>query len=374
MRSNARKVQLIVATCIAALILGSTSLANAVPNPSPPRLLWATNSTTPGKYFTQQPPVFTAPTYIFFGGDTSRVVSVSYSVDGAPAVVTNKRPFVLGGKPLPVSALRAGTHTVDATLTFVSGAKSKASARFATRATVAPPIQEVPATPVSATPPVVGNWNLAFRDEFNGSAVDWTKWADNSPALRDQGKGNLANNQLEWNQRQNCTVANGVLSMTAKKETVGNYQWTSCLITSTPSFDFQYGYVEERSQLPSAPGFWPSFWTWNSGQGVGDREIDIMEFWSRNHNEVHIGYQQGQGCDTWKPMFDPTAGFHTWGVNVTPTGSTFYVDGKKACSVTQTLDGKVNLISNNYVANDPAPTAPSGVKKVDYIRAWVPAS
>ncbi len=216
-----------------------------------------------------------------------------------------------------------------------------------------------------------GSWALGFADEFNGTAVDWTKWADHSSAEADQGHGNPGNQQLEWNQAANCSVANGVLNMTAKREVHGSYNWTSCLITSAPSFSFQYGYMEERAQLPSAKGFWPAFWTWSTGNTY--IETDAYEFYSDNHAMLHLTQHSGSGgkCNI-PPGFDPTTGMHTYGVDIEPSGTTWYLDGRVACSTSATSPGKTALISDNFVYSVIPPDAAttSATKQIDYIRAW----
>src|SRR5690349_879403 len=112
-------------------------------------------------------------------------------------------------------------------------------------------------------------WELAFSDEFDGSSLDAARWADRSGAEADAGRGNNGNKQLEWNQAANCAVGGGELTMTARREPATSpsgerYGWTSCLIASTPSYGFRFGYVEERAILPRARGFWPALWTWQA--------------------------------------------------------------------------------------------------------------
>jgi beta-glucanase (GH16 family) len=244
----------------------------------------------------------------------------------------------------------------------------------------APPADAPP--PESAGPPMpVGQsdgWELMFSDEFDGTALDRKRWADHSSAEPDMGRGNPGNQQLEWNQEANCTVRDDELLMTAKREGFtspsGNrYDWTSCLITTTPSYDFQYGYIEERSILPAARGFWPAFWTWQA-RGVDQHtETDVYEFYSDNHRRLYGTQYSGQRarCDI-SPPFDPTAQWHVYGVAIEPSGTTWYVDGKQVCTSAATSDGSTNIISNLAVYSKIPPDAStsSATKHVDYIRAW----
>ena len=64
------------------------------------------------------------------------------------------------------------------------------------------------------------------------------------------------------------------------------YDWTSCLISSTPSYAFQYGYIEERAVLPAQRGFWPAFWTWQAAGVDRHIETDVYEFYSADRRRA----------------------------------------------------------------------------------------
>ena len=218
-----------------------------------------------------------------------------------------------------------------------------------------------------------------FADEFSGSAVDTSKWAFRSYAEADNGQGNKGNQQLEWNQAANCSVGNGALTITAKPDSITSpsgvhYDWSSCLITSTPSYAFQYGYIEERAQFPSQAGFWPGFWTWQVPGLNQWVETDAYEYYSDNPSRLYLTQHSGSGgqCVV-NPGFDPSGGFHTYGVDVAPTGTTWYVDGRAVCSSSATSAGSTNIISNLFVYDRLPPAAGTvAQKQVDYIRARVP--
>jgi beta-glucanase (GH16 family) len=239
--------------------------------------------------------------------------------------------------------------------------------------------------PGSAAPPnplgQKSGWTPAFSDEFNESTLDLTRWADHSTAESDGGHGNLGNQQLEWNQAANCPVQGGALVMTAKREPVtspsgAQYGWTSCLITTARSYQFQYGYLEERAILPAARGFWPAFWTWQA-RGVDQHtETDVYEFYSDNHQRLYVTqYSQAGGRCDWQPPFDPTADWHTYGVAIQESGTTWFVDGKQICHSDATADAPTSIISNLAVYSKlpPDDTTTTATKRVDYIRAWKPA-
>jgi len=234
------------------------------------------------------------------------------------------------------------------------------------------------------TPAPVGQpagWRLSFDDEFDGAALDRSRWSDTSSAEPDGGRGNLGNQQLEWNQAANCRVGGGELVMTARREQVASpdggqrYGWTSCLITSRRSYAFRYGFIEERAILPAARGFWPAFWTWPAEQVDEQAETDVYEFFSDNHGRLYstqYAGPDGGGRCAWAPRFDPSVGWHTYGVAIEPSGTTWYADGVQVCHSDSTSKARTAIISNLAVYSKipPEPGLASATKQVDYIRAW----
>jgi len=242
-------------------------------------------------------------------------------------------------------------------------------------------------SPVSSTPVPpsgdflpdgpTGSWNLAFDSEFDGTSVNTAQWAYSSSAESDDGDGNLPNGQLEWDQSQNCSVANGYLTIMSRRQNVTSpsgtgYGWTSCLLTTTPSYAFQYGYMETRAKFPDVAGFWPGFWTWQEGDSY--IETDAFEFYSNDQGQIFLTQHSGSegGCQGLTLGFDPSADFHTYGVDIEPSGTTWYIDGKEVCSASGTSTGLTNIIINDFVyANDPpAASTDAATEEIQYVRSW----
>jgi len=119
------------------------------------------------------------------------------------------------------------------------------------------------------------NWELVWQDEFNGSiGPDWVFETGN-------GSGGWGNNELEYYRRENATVENGNLVITARHEDFGGFHYTSARMKTQGKMNFRYGRIEARIAMPSAAGLWPAFWMLGSDIGsVGwpaCGEIDIME-------------------------------------------------------------------------------------------------
>lgn len=127
------------------------------------------------------------------------------------------------------------------------------------------------------------------QDDPNFSGLIWSEEFDYT-GLPDAEKWNMetggngwGNNELQYytNTQNNAKVENGILTITAREETLGDRDYTSARITTQSKFDFKYGMIEARIKLPYGQGLWPAFWMLGANfSSVGwpqCGEIDIME-------------------------------------------------------------------------------------------------
>jgi beta-glucanase (GH16 family) len=127
------------------------------------------------------------------------------------------------------------------------------------------------------TPPTVdtSTYKLVWSDEFNEATIDTSVWN-----FEIDGNGG-GNHEQEYYQRNNATIENSNLIITAKKESVGSHSYTSSRMTTQGKKEFEYGRIEARIMLPVGQGFWPAFWLLGSNiNSVGwpkCGETDIME-------------------------------------------------------------------------------------------------
>ena len=78
-------------------------------------------------------------------------------------------------------------------------------------------------------------YTLLWSDEFSGTVLDSRYWNYN---IGDSGWGN---NEWQYYQRQNASLADGFLVITAKRESKGNSDYTSARIKTEGQFDFTLG-------------------------------------------------------------------------------------------------------------------------------------
>lgn len=136
-----------------------------------------------------------------------------------------------------------------------------------------------------------GVWTLVWQDEFNGTALDGSKWSAQAGDGCDQGSCGWGNNELQWYQPANASVSGGSLVITARRESAGGKSFTSARLRTAGKGDWTYARVEVRAQLPRGRGMWPAIWmlpTDNSyGGWAASGEIDIMELVGHEPSKVH---------------------------------------------------------------------------------------
>lgn len=169
-------------------------------------------------------------------------------------------------------------------------------------------------------------YQLVWSDEFDGNAVNTNNWSFET------GGGGWGNNEKEFYQAENATVANGNLVITAKKQSVGGMPYTSARMITKGKREFTYGRFEARIKLPQGQGQWPAFWMLGANISTVPwpkcGEIDIME--NTNTSNSVLGtmhwfsnaYTYYGGNTTTTPQ-----DYHVYRVDWTPTAITWFVDG-----------------------------------------------
>lgn len=176
---------------------------------------------------------------------------------------------------------------------------------------------------------------LIFSEEFDYTgAPDSSKWTYDIG----RGSGGWGNNESQYytSRSDNVVVENGVLKITAKKESYGGAAYTSTRMKTQGKFDFTYGKVEVRAKLPEGGGTWPAIWLLGSNiTTVGwpaCGEIDIMEHVGNNPGRIisaiHTPSSHGDTQNkAQKAVPNATKEFHVYGLEWTPEKLKFTIDG-----------------------------------------------
>ncbi|GAB3292474.1 hypothetical protein GCM10027511_05610 [Hymenobacter humi] len=159
--------------------------------------------------------------------------------------------------------------------------------------------------PPTPAPPVVNEearnyadyTTLVWGDEFDGSALDQTKWG------YDLGGSGWGNNELQnyTNSSENSFVNGGNLTIKALRQQSGSNGYTSARLLTKGKQTFQFGRIDVRAKIPKGKGVWPAIWMLGADIDQNNwpkcGEIDIMELRGSRPKELlstmHFADPQG---------------------------------------------------------------------------------
>jgi len=278
--------------------------------------------------------------------------------------------------------------------------------------------------------PNLSDYRIIFRDEFNGSELDSTKWRTSyywGPYQLTNGESQLYVDTLGVNagfEYDPFEFTGSTLKINA--EPVGgsvqapvqpgpnNAIWTadrygrqadfghkpdydpaqvdylSGVINTINTFDAAQGYFEARIKVPYGRGLWPAFWLLTKTYVEDVPEIDIMENLGQRPDRMHHMFHYFEPNNNWRLISTPEApslnadlsnGFHTYAAAWEPGQIVYYIDGVERRRVTSD-DYSISKQAMYLLANlavggwpgDPDEPDSNGVfpasLEIDYIRAY----
>ena len=204
----------------------------------------------------------------------------------------------------------------------------------------------------------VSNMVLTFEDDFHVSSVvprgplsnysNAIKWTAHTPWNGDFGDALF----IDPGPDGPFSFGASGLQITAKKNSDG--KWQSGLICSVDKdgpgqkgFSQKFGYFEISAKLPKGEGTWPAFWLVGTDKSHGSVELDVFEFYGKfisgYHTVIHYwkdpgGYHNSYIVDA--PSGDLTNAFHTFGVLIDESNTTFYLDRQKYLEIPTPIEFK----------------------------------
>lgn len=244
---------------------------------------------------------------------------------------------------------------------------------------------------VPAPEPPRPGYALIWHDEFDGTALDPTRWTAYAGARRDAR-----------NSPDAIAVAGGIVTITTWTE--GGVHFTGFFDTAG-KFLTTYGWFEARIRFESAPGEWGAFWLSSPtiGRPVGDpgtagTEIDVVEHRATDTSGADISnsyginlHWDGYGTDHkhagghGAPPAGAASlqgGWHTYAMLWTRAGYTFFLDGVEQWTTSAGLSRRPEFIKLTCEVQDRSwagrvPVGGYGPRdrsttrmQVDWIRVW----
>jgi beta-glucanase (GH16 family) len=221
---------------------------------------------------------------------------------------------------------------------------------------------------------------LVWSDEFNNSIGNG--WLFES--------GRMSNNELQYYRRENASIENGNLVITAKRENYGGANYTSARLRSQLGRSFRYGRIEARIRVPGFIGSWPAFWLlstdywWKGWPACG--EIDILEQVNnehRTHGYMHWADVHNQKVTYGNSVYTDISQYHVYSIEWDEFGIRFFRNGEKYIDAnitnginnTHAFHSRYDIILNlavggdwpgYYIDNNALP----GKMYVDYVRVY----
>jgi beta-glucanase (GH16 family) len=261
---------------------------------------------------------------------------------------------------------RLGIHGGQTSTTATSGATTATMALT----TGAPP--SAAASPLSLTPPP-GYSDLVFDNEFSGSSLDTAKW---NTCYRTGTCTNAGNHEQEWYYPSQCQVSGGELHLVAQQQPNSTYPYKSCLVTTDNKFDFTYGFVQIRAQMPAGQSLWPALWLVPRNNSWPP-EIDIMEMLGQATHTLVVTYHAPNYQTPQDNYYGADlTGWHTYGLAWSPGVLTWYLDGQEVFQTTDDVTAKsmyliINLaVGGTWPGMASSATPASASMNVDYVRVW----
>jgi beta-glucanase (GH16 family) len=195
--------------------------------------------------------------------------------------------------------------------------------------------------------------DTVFFDDFNGSALDRTKWNvevtghtnnDEQQAYVDSSSVlYFVHGEAAQGAKNGALVIKAIYHPGYTSKEGKKYDFLSARINTEKKMEFTYGTASARMKIASGAGMWPAFWALGEGTWPGCGEIDMMETvgdssWISNalHGPNYFGntplafryfLPNKQNVDEW----------HIYSVDWTPDKLTFKTDGIITYTVTRTM-------------------------------------
>ena len=255
--------------------------------------------------------------------------------------------------------------------------------------------------------PAPQGWELIWSDEFDGNALDASKWNIQTGDGTAEGIPGWGNNELQSYQPGNVSVRNGKLVIVARSEEADGKSYTSGRINTDGKFATRYGRIEASIQVPAGQGLWSAFWMLPTNSPYGSwpasGEIDIMEVFVRQpepftQGAAHYGMAWPHNLHSTQRYsgIDPADGFHIHALEWDENELRWFADGVHFYTLPRSaywthykdpvtnahqyggdsapFDQPFHLLLNVAVGGDlpgdPAPEAFPGEMLVDYVRVY----
>ena len=173
-----------------------------------------------------------------------------------------------------------------------------------------------------------GGWKFSWSDEFDGAALDRTRWGNEIGYVRNSEK------QYYTDRTENARIDNGMLLIQGLHDNWNGHEYTSASVSTENKVRLTYGRYEMRAKIDVRSGSWPAWWLWSRPDAAGwpkEGEIDMMEYYT---GKCLFNVVDGNGKFTTRTRRIATLGgdrwakeYHVWTMDWTPDKIDLSLDG-----------------------------------------------
>jgi beta-glucanase (GH16 family) len=221
-----------------------------------------------------------------------------------------------------------------------------------------------------------------FSATFSGSSVDTSTWTTCYPEMNlATGCTNFGNKEYQWYLPSQDRVSGGVLRLVAKREptpgqtvqkTPKEYSCRSGVVTTYPSLQFEYGFVQVVAKIPHKPGLWSGLWL-AAADNIWPPEIDMIESWGVDNETAAFFHpatkklQQNKG----NIPVSLTQGWQTYSVSWTKSEMEYFVGDTKVLTVTRHVPHQLMYFLADLAESvKPAAGNCSGQLEIRSVKVW----
>jgi len=208
----------------------------------------------------------------------------------------------------------------------------------------------------TTSPDSYDGMTLVWEDDFQGNSLNLSNWSYEIGT----GTNGWGNNEIQYYRKENATLKEGHLVITAKKETFEGRSYTSSRLVTKDKKQFRYGRIDVRAVMPKGQGLWPALWMLGSNfETVGwpaCGEIDIMEMIGGNsrentvHGTVHWennGTRAQYGGENKISSGTLADKFHVFSIVWDSTSIRWYIDNQQY-HIIDTTPGELDEFRRNF--------------------------
>ena len=269
------------------------------------------------------------------------------------------------------------------------GGKSKDASSAQTPASQKPPLSKAkPKNTYAPKVPPPGS-HLTFDATFPGTSLNTQMWNTCYWYVpKGSGCGHPgAYPENQWYLPSQDQVSNGALNLVASPipttgtDANGKPQVFPCrsgIVTTDPSYDFTYGYLQVVARLPKGQNTWPALWLLPADHKINTPEIDMMEIIGTGTTRPAMAYHPVEGAalqQATATTADLSTGWHTFGLNWQPGSLTWFIDGKAVFATTDQVPTIPMYFLANLAITDvfqplALPTSCTATMSIQSVKVW----